>query len=152
MTFSKTAVQIDAGAETERIVADIRRNVRQVLRRRGAVVGVSGGVDSAVVLSLCVRAFGADRVRAVFMPERDSDPESQRLVDQLCDRLGVVPVIEEITGALKGLRCYERRDEAIRRIVPEFSSEAGYRVRISLPDDLLNSGTLNVFLLTVVRP
>ena len=74
MTFSKNAIKIDAAAEASRIVDRLRRSVRQVLRRSGAVLGISGGVDSSVVLALCVRAFGADRreIRIVLGAEIQS--------------------------------------------------------------------------------
>ena len=71
MQFSNQMLSIDTETETDRIVAELRRNVRQVMRRYGGVIGVSGGVDSAVVLALCVRAFSAERVAAIIMPEKD---------------------------------------------------------------------------------
>ena len=50
MSFNKDVLKIDPAAVTERLVADLRRDVRQTLRRSGAAVGISGGVDSSVVL------------------------------------------------------------------------------------------------------
>ncbi len=73
------ALEIDPKAESERIVAILRESVHHVMRRRGAVVGISGGVDSSVVLALSVKAFGPERVAAIMMPERDSDAETERL-------------------------------------------------------------------------
>ena len=67
------------------------------------MVGISGGVDSAVVLALSVRAFGPEQVVALIMPEKDSEPLSAQLAQQLAAKLGVVPIVEEITGALEGL-------------------------------------------------
>ena len=57
MTFHKDVLRIDSKAVTEEIVANLKRDVRQTLRRSGAVVGISGGLYSSVVLALCVRAF-----------------------------------------------------------------------------------------------
>lgn len=152
MAFSKTAIQLEPAVESDRIVAGLRRLTRQVMRRAGAVVGISGGVDSAVVLALAVRAFGPDHVVAVMMPERDSDPTSERLARTLAAQLGVAPVLENITPALDGFGCYRRRDEAVRRLFPEYDAAQGYKVKISLPPNLLDEGTLNVFSLTVVAP
>jgi NAD+ synthase len=152
MAFDRNVLQIDAAAETQRLVEWLRRSVRENLRRRGAVIGISGGVDSAVVLALCVRALGAPYIVPVIMPERDSAPESEQLARTLATQLGLNPIREEITTALEGFGCYSRRDEAIRSVFPEYDAAAGYRAKISLPPDLLTGDTLNVFSLTVIRP
>jgi len=152
MNFDKSLLEIDAAAESQRIVEMLRNNVRQVLRRHGGVVGISGGIDSSVVLALSVRAFGQDRVAAIMMPEKDSDPETERLSRLVAQHYGVEPVLENITPVLEGFRCYPRRDEAIRRIFPEFNASVGYKVKIGLPPNLLEEDTLNVFYLTIVTP
>jgi NAD+ synthase len=151
MKFDKSALHLDAAAETERIVRLIRQYARQTLRR-GAVVGISGGIDSAVVLALAVRAFSARSVVAVMMPDKDSDPASETYARELAAKFDVTPVREEITGALIGFGCYGRRDDAIRRVFPEYDAAKGFKVKIVLPQDLLDSGTLNVYSATVVFP
>jgi NAD+ synthase len=152
MNFSKQVLKIDPAAETARIVEMLRNSVRQVLKRYGGVVGISGGVDSSVVLALCVRAFGTDRVTAVMMPEKDSDPETERLSRLVAHHFGVEPIMEDITPVLEGFACYPRRDEAIRRIFPEYNSAVGYKAKIGLPQNLLDEDTLNMFYLTIVTP
>jgi NAD+ synthase len=150
--FYKNTLDLDPAAETERIVEHLQRQVRDVMGRRGAVVGVSGGVDSAVVLALSVRAFGPERVRAVLMPDKDSDPMSETLGREVALRYGVNPVLEDITAALEGFGAYRRRDEAIRRHVPEYDAALGFKAKVVLPPDLLDGGSLNVFSVVVVRP
>lgn len=152
MKFSKESLKIDAAAETDRIVSSLRELVRRTMRRYGAVVGISGGVDSAVVLALCVRAFGPEKVVAIMMPERDSDPISEQLARQLAARFGVSPLLENITPALEGFGCYRRRDEAIRRVVPEYDAAKGYKAKIVLPNKLLDEDSFNAFSVTVLGP
>jgi NAD+ synthase len=149
-TFGKQELVLDAEKETERIVQAMVDTVHHSLRRQGAVLGISGGIDSSVVLALCVRAFGSDHVVGLLLPEKESSPESAVLAHLLADQLGVQAITEEITGALDGFGCYERRDEAIRRIFPAFG--AGWGVKIVLPSDLLDRATLNVFQLVVTDP
>lgn len=152
MVFNEHILDIDAAAETERIAAYLRRTVGRTMRRRGAVVGVSGGIDSSVVLGLVAHAFGPERVVAVMMPEKDSDPESERLARVLGDAFGVTPILENIYPALAGFKCYERRDEAIQRVFPEYDAAAGYKAKIVLPNNLMDEGSFNVFSVTIVTP
>lgn len=152
MTFSKNTIKIDAAREADRIADRLRRSVRQVLRRSGAVLGISGGVDSSVVLALCVRAFGPEKVTALILPEKDSNPESEHLARVVAAQFGITPILECITPALDGYGCYVRRDEAIRRVFPEYSAQAGYKAKIVLDQNLLESDTLNVFSVTVITP
>jgi NAD+ synthase len=152
MPFNKHSLDIDPAAETDRLVTLLRQTVRQQLRRYGGVVGISGGVDSSVVLALCVRAFGPERVAAIMMPEKDSDPDSENLARHVAAYYGIEPVLEDITSALEGFGCYRRRDEAIRRVFPEYDPAAGYKAKIILPDNLLDEDTLNVFHLAIITP
>ena len=146
------ALEIDPAAETERILAFLRDTVHHAMRRHGAVVGVSGGVDSSVVLALAVRAFGPGRVVAIMLPERDSDPESERLARDVARRFGVEPALEDMTPALEGFQCYQRRDEAIRRVFPGYDPGSGDKARITLPQGLLERDGFNVPSLTVIGP
>jgi len=149
--FTRNSLDLDPAKETDRIVRFLQQHGRQT-KRRGAVAGISGGVDSAVVLALCVRAFGTGRVTAIMMPDKDSDPLSEKLGRELAATFGVTPQLHDITAALVGFGCYRRRDDAIRRVVPDYAPEQGFKSKIVLPQDLLDAGTLNVFSLTVVRP
>ena len=150
--FNENIIDVDPAAETGRIVEFLRNNVRKDMKRRGAVVGISGGIDSAVVLALSVRAFGAQNVVAVMMPDRDSDPLSEKLARELAAVYGVEPLLEDITKALEGFDCYRRRDDAIRRVFPEYDAAAGYKAKIVLPQDLLEAGTFNVYSVTIITP
>jgi NAD+ synthase len=152
MHFHLHMLDIEPEQETDRIVSSLRKSVRQTLKRSGVVLGISGGVDSSVVLALCAQAFGADRVTALMLPEKDSSPDSLRLARMAAEKLGIEPLLENITPALEGFGCYTRRDEAIRRIFPEYSSAGGYKVKIGLPQNLLEEEILNVFSLTIVEP
>ncbi|RZT96801.1 NAD+ synthase [Ancylomarina subtilis] len=120
--FSKEILNIEnIELVCEEICRKLRGNIKNQLRRRGAVVGISGGIDSSVVLALACRALGKENVIGILMPERDSSPESLTLAQALANKYGVRTVVEDITSALNGFGCYERRDEAITRVFPEFN-------------------------------
>lgn len=131
--FDDSILDIDPEQTCARIADGIRRTTLEVLQKRGIVVGVSGGVDSAVVLALSVRAFGPDRVIALAMPERESSPQSLELARELCDGLGVDLFVEDITEALEAVGCYLRRDEAIRSIFPSYDD--GWKAKLTLSGD-----------------
>ena len=149
-TFDRNALELNAAEEAERIVSGLRTSVHEKLHRQGAVVGISGGIDSSVVLALCARAFEPHRVLGVTMPEQESSPDSAVLAQKLADQYGVPTVTEDITAALQGLGCYRRRDEAIARVFPEYGP--GWKAKIVLPGNLLEEATLNIFRLTVTSP
>ena len=152
MNFDLHSLDIDPAIETERIVTALRQNIHQVMHRRGGVVGISGGIDSTVVLALALRAFGTERVVAIMLPEKDSDPETEGFARLAAQHFEVEPVLEDITPVLEGFGCYRRRDEAIRRLFPEYDASAGYKVKIGLPQNLLDEDTLNIFWLTIITP
>jgi NAD+ synthase len=134
----------------QQIISSLRVQVTDTLRRRGLVVGMSGGVDSSVCAGLAVAAFGPQHVFGLMMPERDSGPESLELAREWAEKLGIEYVVTDITPILEACGCYSVRDDAIRRMVPEFESEWGSK--IVLRGDRLESDRLNVFELAFQRP
>src|SRR5918994_2245244 len=95
--FSRDVLRIDAAGVAAQIEQAIRDQVRD-FRRRGAVIGLSGGIDSSVVTTLCTRALGPDRVQVLFMPEKDSSPESPELGRLRTTKPGVPAVVEDIAA------------------------------------------------------
>jgi NAD+ synthase len=150
MNFSKDSINIDPVKEVEEITSKLRDDVTKKLKKRGAVVGISGGIDSSVVLALCSKTFGQDRVLGVMMPENDSNPDSLELAKKLSLKFNTKYVVENMTEAVAGFGCYKRRDEAIKNVFPEFNSS--YKAKIILPTNLLEKETLNVFHLTIIAP
>ncbi len=117
--FSIDTLKIDAKAEVARIVTALRGQLRH-LKKWGLVLGLSGGIDSSVSLALAVDAVDKRNVQVLYMPERDSDRESLELGQLVARRYGVEGIVEDIGPTLDALGCYERRDAAIRTIVPGY--------------------------------
>jgi NAD+ synthase len=149
VTFSAEVLAIDAETETTRIAEAIRRDVATTLRRRGTVVGLSGGIDSSVVAALCARALGPRRVLGLLMPEADSSPDSLRLGRLVADTLGIETALEDIAPVLAAAGCYRRRDEAIRTVVPDYDED--WQSKIVLPD-LVGADHYAVFSVVVRAP
>ena len=147
--FSKDVLKLDPSDEVDRIVNSLREQVLGQLRRRGAVVGLSGGIDSSVVAALCVRAFGKDRVQGLFMPEHHSSDDALMLGKMIADHLGIGAIVEDIAPALEGLGCYRRQVEAICTVVPEYGD--GWKCKLVIPS-VLDSDRVSITKLTVQDP
>lgn len=118
--FSAHSLRLDANLEVERIIASIRHTMIHDLRRRGVVIGLSGGIDSSVTAALAVRALGKERVFGVLMPERESSPDTRTLSKSFAEWLGIESADEDITGLLEAAGFYSRYEAAVRTVVPAF--------------------------------
>jgi len=146
--FSADVLELDARQEIDRIGQSLRQQMGR-LRRKGAVVGISGGIDSSACAALCAAALGPDRVLGLLMPERDSSDESLTLGRLLAERLGITAIVEEVGETLAAAGCYRRRDEAIRSVVPEYGP--GWKAKIVLPN-LLDGESYRIFSVVVSAP
>jgi NAD+ synthase len=146
--ITPSVLDVDAERVTEEIVTAMRSIVGD-MRRRGAVVAVSGGIDSSVTCALAARAFGPKRTTALLMPEADSDPETLSISREVADTYGVDVVVEDIVPVLSALGCYERRDAAVREVVPEFAD--GWKFKIVLPS-VLGTDSYRLFSLISQSP
>ncbi|TIL77798.1 MAG: NAD(+) synthase [Mesorhizobium sp.] len=139
---------IDPGAETDRIVTALRQQLRGI-RKRGLVLGLSGGIDSSVSVALAARAVGPQNVLCLFMPENDSDPESLRLGRLVAGTFGVDSIVEDIGPTLRAMGCYQRRDAFIRELVPDYGE--GWASKIVIANALEHEG-YNISSLVVQDP
>ena len=148
-TPSFAPLVLDPAAEVERISGWMRDRLRLDLRKRGLVLGLSGGIDSSLCAALAVKALGAKNVFALFMPENDSDPESLRLGRSVAETFGIESIVEDIGPSLAAMGCYARRDAFIREAVPEY--EAGWASKIVF-DNPMTTGGYNISSLVVRAP
>ena len=129
--FHPDLLRLDCAAEVERIGGALREVVIRKFRKKGVVVAMSGGIDSSVVAGLSVRVLGKERVFGLLMPERDSASETLALSRGLAQHLGIQYAHEDISPILEAVGCYRRRDEAVRRVVPDYGP--GCKSKIVLP-------------------
>jgi NAD+ synthase len=146
---SVQVLAIDPAFETERILYALRSQLRDDLRKRGLVLGLSGGIDSSVCAALAVRAVGPKNVFCLFMPENDSDPDSLRLGQEVAQTFEIASIVEDIGPTLSAMGCYSRRDDFIRQVVPEFGDGWGCKVVIA---STLEADGYNISSLVVRSP
>ncbi|WP_210438690.1 NAD(+) synthase [Nocardioides xinjiangensis] len=148
LAFGPDVLDFDEEAEVARVTVMLRDYLVRN-KRKGAVVAVSGGIDSSVVAALCVRALGSERVFGLHMPEAESAEETLELSTSLTDALGIDSVHEDISPILEAAGCYRRRDDAIRRVVPDYGPD--HKSKIVLPS-VVDSDSLRLYSVVVQAP
>lgn len=149
--FSKDIIHIENIEQVcNDIIDKLKTDVAKILQRRGGVIGISGGIDSSVCLALSAKAFGPKNVLAIMLPEQDSSDDSRELAEKLAAKFGVSTLVEDITKALDGFGCYERRDDAILRVVPSFD-KAKDKAKIEIKQNIAENIPA-IFSITVIKP
>jgi NAD+ synthase len=141
---------LDLEAKAEELSEKLQTAVLQTLKRRGLVVAVSGGIDSACVLALAVRALGPRRVFGLLLPEKDSSGESSEYGRKLCEKFGVEFQLVDIAPMLEASGCYRVRDQAVAAVDKGF--KPGMPWKIVSTANRLDSDAVNVFSVVVQRP
>jgi NAD+ synthase len=146
MRFHKNILKIESVHEVSRICTFIQ-NQMKLMKREGVVIGLSGGIDSALSAALSVKAVGTDKVLGVILPEKESDPDSRKKAIKQAEELGIETKTVDITSVLESFGSYEKRDDIIKQIFPEYTRD--YRSKITLPSDILSKDAYNFFTLTI---
>ncbi len=90
------------------------------LNKKGALVQLSGGIDSSVVVHLCARALGPDKVRAVYLPDTSTGPETKEFVVAAASNADV-ELLERNIGPAIAAQCPAAEiTELIRRYAPDY--------------------------------
>jgi len=146
MSFNKNILDINCESEVYRICQFIEKHVKS-MRKNGIIVGLSGGIDSALTTALCVEAVGKENVYGLVLPEKDSNNMSAIYAEKEAERLGIETKKIDITPTLEAFGTYEKRDAVIKSIFPEYNNE--YKFKITLPQDLLQKDAFNFFTITI---
>jgi NAD+ synthase len=139
---------LDETVEVEKISHRIRELLQKDLKKRGLVVAISGGVDSAVCAALAVQAVGVGKVFGLLLPEHDSSSQSISLGEHVAQQLGIEYQLQHIGPTLEAIGCYAWRDSAIKSIFPDYSSDWKNKIVIAGGEE----GKLNYFQLVVQSP
>ncbi len=136
--FQKDVLHIDPEKEVKRIGRQLREFLTKKLKRRGVVIGLSGGIDSSVTAAIAAKALGPDRVLALLMPEQHSAEDTLELSNLMADYLGIPKIEEDISRILEAVGFYKRYDEAVRLVIPEYGK--GWRSKLVTPNVTENNG------------
>jgi NAD+ synthase len=138
VSFSSEILHLDVKKEVAKITGQLRFLLKNKLKRRGIVVGLSGGIDSSVTCALAVKALGPQRVFGLHMPERHSSEETLSLSRMVSEYFQIESVHEDISGILESLKFYGRYDNAVRNVIPKYG--VGWKSKIVTSDITENRG------------
>ena len=150
MKFDRDILRINTAGETDKVCEFVIEQVQSVFRRTGIAIGLSGGIDSAVMAELAVRALGADKVFGLILPEKESNPVSSQYARDHAEKLSIEYQEIDITPTVESVVSYSTRDEYIRNLVPQYSPGCTYN--ITLPTDLLERDSFSFYVLQVQLP
>ena len=147
--FSETVLRIDPETEVTKIVKGTKDILSKKLKRRGAVVALSGGIDSSVTVALMAKILGPKKVIALLMPEKHSADDTLDLSHLVADHFGVQKAHENISGILSAIGFYRRYDDAVRKVIPEYGD--GWKSKIVTPN-VLNTKQFSLFSIVAEAP
>jgi len=103
-------LQNSMAIEPEKLASSLAEFIQvyvKKLEREGVIIGLSGGIDSAVIAALCKRAVGAENTLALILPEKDSRKEHQVDAQIFANELGIATKLIDLTPYLEMLEVYK---------------------------------------------
>ena len=149
MSFNLDVLKIDTVKELERLSTFIVEQVN-TFRRKGVIVGLSGGIDSACIAAVAVHALGKEKVVGLILPESESNPISSEYATKHAENMGIEHRQIDISPTVDSVVAYKWRDEFIQKMIPEY--KPGYKYNITLPTDLLERASFSFYRLQVQMP
>jgi NAD+ synthase len=150
VAFSLDVLQINPEQELKKISDFIIEQVNVVFRRKGVIVGLSGGIDSACIAAIAVHALGKEKVVGLILPERESNPISRQFAAKHAQAMDIEHREIDVSATVDSVVPYAWRDDYIKNLVPEY--QPGYKYNITLPTDLLERDSYSFYILQVAMP
>jgi len=106
----------------------VKEEISKRFQKRGAVIGISGGIDSAVMAAICAKSIDPKQVLGLIMPEKESDPTSQILAKKVAEQFQIETKIIDITSILESFGVYSIKEQIVKEKFSNFNNNCKYRV------------------------
>lgn len=116
-------LQIDSERISQKLETFIKTSVGD-FNREGVIIGLSGGIDSSLVLALSVAALDSSKVLGLIMPEKDSNQDNESDARLLAETLGVRVEKIQLTPILAEMGIYQHIPRTVFAI--DFWNDAPY--------------------------
>jgi len=106
----------------------IKNEVFEIYQKKGVVIGLSGGIDSAITAALCTKSIGSEKILGLILPEKESDVNSKNLALQIAEKYNIDTETIDITNILESFGVYENKEKIVKEKFPNYNEKCKYRV------------------------
>ena len=106
----------------------IKNEIFEIYQKKGVVIGLSGGIDSAITAALCTKSIGSEKILGLILPEKESDENSKNLALQIAEKYNIDTKTIDITNILESFGVYENKEKIVKEKFPNYNEKCKYRV------------------------
>ena len=108
----------------------VKDEISKKFQKQGAIIGISGGIDSAVMAAICAKSIGSEQILGLIMPEKESDSTSQIFAKRLAEKFQIETKVIDITSILESFEVYKIKEQIVKEKFPNFNNNCKYRVAV----------------------
>ena len=112
----------------DEITEFVKKEVFEIFEKKGIVIGLSGGIDSAITAALCAKSIGSEKILGLILPEKESDVNSKNLALQIAEKYNIDTETIDITNILESFGVYENKEKIVKEKFLNYNEKCKYRV------------------------
>jgi len=112
----------------DEITEFVKKEVFEIFEKKGIVIGLSGGIDSAITAALCAKSIGSEKILGLILPEKESDVNSKNLALQIAEKYNIDTETIDITNILESYGVYENKEKIVKEKFLNYNEKCKYRV------------------------
>lgn len=143
MNDNSIELKIDETKIEKSLIEFIQNQVRNKFRKKGIIIGISGGVDSAISANLAVKALGKENVFALLLPEEESDSRTTEFGKKICKLLDIKYEIISLTKIFNVMGIYVEKNNLLKEVFNQYN-EKKHNTSLVFPHDLLEEQKLTI--------